>query len=379
MENLFFPIFSGLQQRKIYQVSIYQFSWADKTEVSRISRLAKAQGLAYIHAPITRNRPAALESFKAILSNRASLLSYVKSQNIQTVIARSTMPALLSLLVLKQLKSLGCEVIFDADGLPIQERLDSRNLRKGSVLHQVLVGIEQRILVQSDKILVRTQQSIAWHQAQIASLSRDKFYQVGNGRDPGKFFFDPAKREVMRSSLGVDKELILIHTGSVGPGYALDVLFNLLLNLHQQQLDFQMIFLARDSAYLKELIPPPIFSKVKVLQVDFEEVPDYLMAADVGIGLRLVSAGAKGLLPIKVGEYMMCGLPMLLSKGVGDLDLILDGKGGSFFIENRSPDWSALVDWLKGVDKLDRKELSQLGKALFSLESTLDQYEKALK
>ncbi|WBL41258.1 hypothetical protein PBT90_10870 [Algoriphagus halophytocola] len=379
MENLFFPIFSALQDRGVVSASIFQFSWASATEVSRITELAQKQKLGYVHVPISRSLPAALSSTKAILGSRTHLIAYIKSHQIQTIIARSSMPALITLILRKKLRHLGCEIIFDADGLPIQERLDLGNLKKGSFMHKILAGIERNMLRESDKVLVRTRLSISWHLSHNSDLNKDKFFQVGNGRDPERFYFDLEKRIAMRDALNAKDELILVHSGSLGPGYALDLLFNILGELKSRGLAFQMFFLCRDPGYLKGLVPDSIKVHVKVLELDYEEVPAYLMAADLGISLRLASDSAKGLLPIKIGEYMMSGLPILLSKGIGDMDSLLEDEECSYMIENQSIDFEGLNEWMIRIKDLDRSGISSLGNKLFSLNSTLDQYERALK
>lgn len=73
-------------------------------------------------------------------------------------------------------------------------------------------------------------------------------------------------------------------------------------------------------------IAPENFS---VRAVASAEVPSYLAAADVGLAFikRCVSKLASS--PTKNGEYLACGLPLVINAGVGDSDaLINDWKAG---------------------------------------------------
>src|ERR1043165_9844690 len=66
-----------------------------------------------------------------------------------------------------------------------------------------------------------------------------------------------------------------------------------------------------------------------VLAVASAEVPSYLAAADVGLAFikRCVSKIASS--PTKNGEYLACGLPLVINAGVGDSDaLINDWRAG---------------------------------------------------
>ncbi|WP_439490023.1 hypothetical protein [Algoriphagus sp.] len=378
LENLFFPIFSGLQGRGGIAVSIFQFSWAQSEEVDRISFLASKLGLDYYHFPISKRFPTILASLSAILFNRSFLVDYIQSHQIHTIIPRSTMPALLVLTILNKVRGMGCEIVFDADGLPIQERLDLGNLKRGGGAHRILAGIERRMLAESSKVLVRTQQSIDWHTEQNTELNSEKFFLVGNGRDVNKFHFSRENRNEIRKQLNLSDEMVLVHSGSLGPGYSLDLLFSILKGLHQRKFAFRMIFLTRDPEYLINAVPDEFKSEVIVLEVGFDQVPDYLMAADVGVSFRKLGIGTKGILPIKLGEYLMCGLPVLMSKGIGDMDALLGNEKSCFIIDTQSVQLDILMDWFLGISHLNKAEIAELGADLFSLDRTLDDYQRAL-
>jgi glycosyltransferase involved in cell wall biosynthesis len=64
-----------------------------------------------------------------------------------------------------------------------------------------------------------------------------------------------------------------------------------------------------------------------VKKVLHQEVPRYLSAADFAFATYRPSPSKKFLSPIKVGEYWACGLPVLLTKGVGDDADIIESSG----------------------------------------------------
>jgi glycosyltransferase involved in cell wall biosynthesis len=71
-----------------------------------------------------------------------------------------------------------------------------------------------------------------------------------------------------------------------------------------------------------------------VLSVPSASVASYLAAADAGLAFikRCISKVASS--PTKNGEYLACGLPLIINAGVGDSDaLINDWKAGAL-IEN---------------------------------------------
>lgn len=357
---------------------VFQFSWANKKEVERINSLALKLGIPYFHAAIPKKLPGTIGALGAISKNRKKVLELVRTEGIQVVMPRSTMPALIVLSIFKKLKNFGIELVFDADGLPIQERLDQGFLTKNSIPYQILTKIERLILQKADKVLCRTRKAIHWHLSKSPHLNKEKFFIVGNGRDPNLFYFDKETRRRVRNELGLKDEVLLVHSGSLGPGYALEKVFQLLSYLKSKEVAFRMLFLTRNDSILSELTPTSLNDCILSLQVPFKDIPTYLNAADFGISLRAPHPSVQGILPIKFGEYLMCGLPVIVSQGIGDLDELVQGSQSCYFLDHQQVDWQHLLDWMRGAQDLDRKSISQQGEELFSLENTLLDYRKAL-
>jgi glycosyltransferase involved in cell wall biosynthesis len=55
-----------------------------------------------------------------------------------------------------------------------------------------------------------------------------------------------------------------------------------------------------------------------ILSVPHNEVPNYLAAADAGLLIRAKSIVNRVASPVKFAEYLSCGLPVIISEGVGD-------------------------------------------------------------
>lgn len=60
-----------------------------------------------------------------------------------------------------------------------------------------------------------------------------------------------------------------------------------------------------------------------VMRVSHEQVQRKLMAADAGLLLRRVSPVNAVACPIKLAEYAASGVPVVASKGIGDLDWLI--------------------------------------------------------
>ena len=54
-----------------------------------------------------------------------------------------------------------------------------------------------------------------------------------------------------------------------------------------------------------------------------EEMPGYLSAAQAGLSFRLETASQRACSPIKNGEYLACGLPVVSTPGAGDYSALV--------------------------------------------------------
>jgi glycosyltransferase involved in cell wall biosynthesis len=97
-----------------------------------------------------------------------------------------------------------------------------------------------------------------------------------------------------------------------------------------------------------------IFKKIGISDRDYsiysakhEEVPDYASAGDVGVLVRDNSIVNKVASPAKFGEYLALGMPVIVTKGLGDTeDIVKKYKVGSV-IDGTDPNSISI-----GVDEL---------------------------
>jgi hypothetical protein len=54
--------------------------------------------------------------------------------------------------------------------------------------------------------------------------------------------------------------------------------------------------------------------------VPFNEIPSLLSSSDIGLAIRYPSKSQMAVCPLKVIEYMLCALPVITNRNIGDLD-----------------------------------------------------------
>jgi glycosyltransferase involved in cell wall biosynthesis len=379
MESLFFPIFKGLQASGALKVHVMQFSWAGPKEVQRISTLADSFDISYIQFPIHRKPIAAIGAIWSVYQGVFYLKKYITEHQIQILMPRSTMPAMMVNRLWGWLRKQSVSVIFDADGLPLEERVNYAGLDPLGRQYRLLKKEEEKILRKADKVLTRSQKSIDIHLATIGERYQSKFFTVSNGRDADFFRPDPESRWRIREAFGLaDKDKLWVYTGTIGPQYMVEEMLGLFGRFHLSNPGSKFLILTRNTDFLEGKVPEALRESVIVQSGSYTEIPLYLSAADLGLSLRKAASSLAGIAPIKLGEYLLCGLPVIASPGVGDTEELLKDQDFCFLVEEEDLFSDDFQEWVGRLDKLDRGKIREFGLGVFSLEKSVEGYLRIL-
>lgn len=378
MENLFFPIFSGLQKELDCQFFVLQFSWAETREVNRINALAQEFQITFQQQPVRRKPHPVLGSLLTKQLGQNVIKRMVAKHGITHLMPRSTMPAMMVNSIFKWAKKRNLKIVFDADGLPIQERVDYAGLKENSLQYHWLKKAETKLLKQADLVLIRSVLAKDVHLQNIGQAHKDKFFKVSNGRIKSRFKPDPALREQIRKELNVLPHAMLwLYSGSIGPQYLLSEMLQLFDSYHIHHPESKFLFLIRNPTFLAEAIPSRLKHAIILKSVSYEFLPAYYAAADIGVNLRKPAPSLVGIAPIKVSEYLLAGLPIISSRGIGDLDEMIGEESYCFMYPSGNNE--ELNHWLLGIKEISRENIRAQSIPSFALETSINEYKHALK
>lgn len=378
LENLFFPIFKGLEERLDCQFYVLQFSWANATEVERISSLAIQLNITYEHHLVCRKPHPVIGSILTTIKGQKAIKKLVKSYGITHLMPRSTMPAMMVNPILGWLKARDIKTIFDADGFPLQERVDYAGLKQNSLQYKWFKHVENKLLQQSTVVLVRSDLAKQIHLKNIGFQFNNKIFKVSNGRNKAFFKPDLVLRERIRKELSIMPSTVLwLYSGSLGPQYLLDEMLHLFETYHNRNRDSKFLFLIRNESGVRSAVPDHLVTDVIVKSVDYNLLPAYYAAADFGVSLRKRAPSLAGIAPIKVSEYLLSGLPILLSGGIGDLEESIGRESFCFMHHDYEED--SFFNWLTAAKNISRDEIRSKAIPIFDLENSLKEYELAIK
>lgn len=377
MEGLFMPIFHEMAKRGDLVFHVMQFTWADGEKTAAVKKAAEGFGIRYTAVPILKKPVAYLGSMITLFTSSGKIEKYIKEHQIDIVMPRSTFPAFM----VSKIKNRNFKIIFDADGLPIDERVDFAGLKKESRQYRWMKGIETRMLNTADHVITRSQKAVDIHLQTVGEDFRSKFSVVLNGRNTAQFKYNQDKRTAVRERLGIGNALLFVYAGSLGPQYCFQEMLEVFQNYAATH-PAHFLILTGNTDYAESQIPPGLSSRITVKKVPVAEVPDYLNAADFAFALRQPSFSMQGVAPIKLGEYLLCGLPVLASKGIGDSDAILQHFKDCLLYDHRKGMAAQLPEILTFAENAifaDRSGISETAQQFFSLEAAAVSYLNALR
>ncbi|MBT0813053.1 hypothetical protein KIH41_17325 [Litoribacter ruber] len=423
LENLFFPILSGLQKQHGITCHTLQFSWASPATVTRISAVAQIHHLPYKQIQIQRKPIASLGALWTVWTGSREIKAYIQKHNINTILPRSTMPAWMVNRLMPWIRQQGLRVVFDADGLPLEERIDYTGLSAGSWQYKWLKGQERNMVKSADTVLVRTRRAVDVHvlneggveggvtqrtqrnesqrdegvevklckgkknssrsSAELSDLcvKKDmKFHVVSNGRDTDFFKFDETSRRTIRKELQIGEEdRLFVYTGSLGPQYVWEEMLAIFEAYHQENPSSKFLVLTSQGDYLKGKIPVHLSEAILIKKIPFSQMPAYLSASDVAFSLRKPTFSTLAIAPIKLGEYLLMGLPTIATKGIGDTESLLQNLPQAHLYDHGNPNRiPEAIHWIHNLPTSPNRIPTPNTQSLFGLQTSIEQYAFAL-
>jgi glycosyltransferase involved in cell wall biosynthesis len=251
----------------------------------------------------------------------------VRSKQIEMVHARSHIAATIALALKKRF---GLKMIFDVRGLMAEEYVDANHWKEGNVPYRLTKTMESRALRAADGIVTLTEKIWPAIRNWKGLEGRDVIHEVVPCcTDLERFRFSMEDRARVRAELGVRDGFVLVYSGSVGSWYLADRMADFFVTLLKLKPESHFIWLTGGSQTLIDnLMSERGVSRdqYSVRTVAPTEVSAYLSAADAGIAFYKPTFSRQATSPVKVSEYLACGLPVIINAGVGDSDTFVSDQ-----------------------------------------------------
>jgi glycosyltransferase involved in cell wall biosynthesis len=309
------------------------FEPAGAAKCEELRRELKTQGIDW-HWLRYHQRPSLPATIYDVLAGIRKAASLVQRKRIEMVHARGHIPATIALALKKRF---GIGMIFDLRGLMAEEYVDAEHWREGSLPYRITKAAERRILGATDAVVTLTEK--------IWPIIRD--WEGLRGRalhhevipccvDTARFRFSGEERARRRAELGLADQFTIVYSGSLDGWYLTEKMADFFASVVRRDPKAHLLWLTTGSHdRVRGLMSSRNIEKsnFSVLSVAAADVPSYLAAADAGLSFikRCVSKVASS--PTKNGEYLACGLPVIINEGIGDSDALIDEWQAGVLIE----------------------------------------------
>src|SRR5438552_8744621 len=299
----------------------------------------------------------------------------VRRKQIEMVHARSHIPAAIALRLKRRF---GVKMIFDVRGLLAEEYADAGHWRKGSIPYRITKSVEGRALAAADGVVTLTERIWPLIHKWDSLRNRSVAHQVVPCcADLELFRFRSEDRARRRDEVGLQDRFVLVYSGSIDGWYLTESMADFFVTMRKQRPNAHFLWLtpARHER-LHELMRARGVSDsdYTVLRSGPRDVPSYLSAGDAGLAFIKPCFSKLASSPTKYGEYLGCGLPLIINEGVGDSDvLITREKVGALvhdFDEREYAKSVAVIDGFAGNPEQTRRRTREVAERLFDVRRT---------
>ncbi len=297
-----------------------------------------AQGIEWHWLPY-HQRPSVPATIYDVLAGYRKAGRLVRRNQIEMVHARGHIPATIALGLKKRF---GTKMIFDVRGLMAEEYVDAEHWREGGIPYRLTKATERRILAATDAVVTLTERIWPIIREWEGLRGRSVHHEViPCCVDLSLFKFSYEERTRRRAELGLGDRFTMVYSGSLDGWYLTEKMADFFASFLQRRPDAHLLWLTTGSHdRVKELMRNRNVGNenFSVLSIASPAVPSYLAAADAGLAFikRCVSKIASS--PTKNGEYLACGLPLIINAGVGDSDALINDWKAGVLIQNFTDD-----------------------------------------
>jgi len=353
---------------------------AEKPEVyeqskAHISEICKENNIDWQPIKYTK-RPAILSTIKDIKTITKLADRLHKQKKYSAVHCRSYISSIVGL---KMQKKYDIKFIFDMRGFWADERVDGKiwdlNKRHYRLVYKYFKKKEKQFCDNADAIISLTHIGKEIMQEEWGVLK--PIYVVPCAVDTDLF-----KPRINGNSKykNLNLELTIGYLGSIGTWYMLD-----------EMLDFFKVLLVKYPKAMFKFItteqPAVILNKAFARNINIEhfeissakriDVPSELSKIDIGIFFIKPVFSKQASSPVKQGEFMAMGIPVVANSGVGDTDNIINKyKSGILVNEFSKEEYDGVVSKIAGIIQMDNKEILKGANEYFSLNIGVDTYNK---
>ncbi|MGH3427979.1 MAG: glycosyltransferase, partial [Mycobacteriales bacterium] len=287
------------------------------------------------HSLRYHKRPSLPATVFDTLSGAFAAARLVRRHRLDAIHARNHVPAAMALIACRLVP---CRMIFDIRGLMADEYADAGRWKRGGIAYRLTEWIQRGALRRADGVVTLTEAVRPY--LSEARAGSDTTFVIPCCADLEQIERRSHEREAARTELDAGDRPTTVYVGKFTGWYMEREMADFFSVARRSRTDllFLIVTQADPAPMLRELerceVGPEDY---RILRAEPEEIGRYLAAADFGISLIRPCFSKISSSPTKIGEYLAAGLPVVSTKGIGDVDALLRGNRVGTLLGDLSP------------------------------------------
>lgn len=310
-----------------------------ETSRDRAGRRRRRHALAargiHWHSLRYHKRPSLPATLFDVVSGSFVALWLVVRHGLDAVHARSHVPAAMALTV----KGLARRsLIFDIRGLMAEEYVDAGRWPADGLAFRITKRVERAAIARAQAMVVLTERV---RDELFGGSPDERLVVIPCCVDLSRFGEAETVRDATRDRLGLGDRPVLVYVGKFGGWYLEGAMADFFAVARRRitGLHFLVLTQADPAQVTEELERHRIGAdEYTVTRCEPADVPRFLAASDLAISFIAPVFSKISSSPTKIGEYLGAGLPIVATRGIGDLDALLSDPVVAVFVDEISAD-----------------------------------------
>lgn len=215
-------------------------------------------------------------------------------------------------------KFFNIDFVFDFHGSIPEERVLIGVWKKSSLKYRLMKSMEKKIAAASIANVAISSTALKY----LNVTRNEKINMVipcGINFDPYSISYE--ERTAIRNKMGIEDKFVILYSGSLSPWNDYEMMASLLQNLKTVADNFIFLILSKeDKNTIQDFMDQMGLKQTEYLHLSLShnEIQKYTAAADLALLIRKRSIVNEISSPMKFGEYIGAGVPVLISPGIGD-------------------------------------------------------------
>lgn len=219
------------------------------------------------------------------------------------------------LAILKKLR-FKVSLVTDVHGVVSEEVIALGIYNRNSLFHKLDRYLEKMVITSSNKVIYVSEKMKNYYK-----LYNDEAFTIPCFYDEKIFYFDESNREEIRDKLNFKDKIVFVYSGSTLPWQKIEETFKIFAEIKKiEKKAFLLVLSGTDREFFYDFAEKYFIDKndIYISSLEQNQMKKFLSASDFAFMLRDENLLNDVSSPTKFCEYLACGLPVIISKGVGD-------------------------------------------------------------